>query len=241
MGKPNKAKGKTVASPKPTSQIPIAETPAAKKQNTWVAWLALAIAILGGIPGLISTTNYFKRSSLAVNFNEAQSFACGLQTDDARLTNKLAIVLYQINITGTGSQPTFAREMRIEARINNEWITGNHITPKLFNDTNRVGSVGKAIHVETKRITPPFVTVTKMVLEDWNERWNEIGASLQYGQPLNFSYAAFFNVEPSQFPNCDQIKLVVTDYLGHEYTTLVKPTALMKQIVSNSFLVLDGE
>jgi hypothetical protein len=187
----------------------------------------------------------FAVSNRNKELDEAQSFACGLQTDNAGLTNKLAIVLYQINVTGEGSQPTFVRDLRMEARINNKWIVGDHIAPKLFLITNAPeyspGGVVKAAHVKMQNIRPPFITVSTIVLEDWNEKWNEIGASLQYGQPLNFSYAAFFNVEPSQFQNCDQIQLIVTDYLGHEYKSLVKPTVFMKQFASNSFLILDGE
>ena len=220
---------------------PTAEKLESKKENLWVAWLALVIAIIGGVPGLISTVDYFRRSSLKIQFDAAQSIACGLQTDNARLTNKLAIVLYRINITGGGLQPAFVRDLTIKARINKKWIVGSRITPKLFDETDQLGNVVKAARVKWQQVTPSLVTVTPVHIQHWNEKWNEIGATLQYGEPLNFSYAAFFDVDQSQFQYCDQIKLLVTDYLGHEYTTLAEATALMKQWSSSSFLVLDGD
>jgi hypothetical protein len=107
--------------------------------------------------------------------------------------------------------------------------------------TDIQGNMVKAVHIKIQQVQPPFVNVTTAVLEHWNEKWNEIGEPLQYGQPLNFSYAAIFDIEPSQFQQCDRLKVVATDYLGHEYTLLVEPTPLMKQFSSKDFLVLDGE
>jgi hypothetical protein len=215
--------------------------PEPKKESPWVAWLALVIAILGGVPGLISTADYFKRSSLKIQFDAAQSLACGLQTDNTNLINKLAIVLYRINVTGGGLQPAFVRDLKIEARINKKWIIGSHIAPKLFDEKDLFGNVVKAVLVKWRQGAPLLVKEAPIHLVHWNEKWNEIGTALQYGEPLNFSYAAFFDVDQSQFQYCDRIKLVVTDYLGHEYTTLVEPNPLMKQGYSDKFLVLDGD
>jgi hypothetical protein len=207
-----------------------------KQQNTWIAWLALVVAFVGGVPGLINTADYFRRNSLKINFDSAQSVACGIQTDNPKVANKLAVVLYRINITGHGMHPMYLRELRIELKINNNWIVGSHIVPKLFTVTNILGTEVKAIHLRT---VEPTATMT-LVLEEWNE----IGPnsrSLQYGEPLNGSYAAIFDVEQQQFQHCDQLRITATDYLGHEYESVLQTTPFMKRSYAHTFLVLDGE
>jgi hypothetical protein len=39
------------------------------KDSPWIAWLALVIAIFGGVPGLITTLDYFKRTGLQINYD----------------------------------------------------------------------------------------------------------------------------------------------------------------------------
>src|SRR5262249_9656906 len=152
------------------------------------------------------------------------------------LTNKLAIVLLDVNVTGNGTTPMYVQGLKIEAQINNDWIVGKHVVPQYFGHTNEMGFSEKGVHVAIKE---PEYKLTGFL-----SRWKEIGsenAPLQYGQSTAFCYAAIFNARPEDFDNCRKLRVTVNDYLGHEYTRVIAPTIQMKERARVACLVLDAE
>jgi len=203
-----------------------------KRVDRFLALLALGIALIGGVPGVISSCDYIGRRGLQVNFDPAQSGATGIDTTDPRFTNKVALVLYRINITGHGLQVNYVKDMSIEARVDGQWISTSRLIPKFFDATN---APGKFVYV--RNAGPSGAGIAML-------NWYQIGFEdkpipLQFGEPLNFSYAALLNIEKEKFHNCDKLKIKVTDYLGRSYTSKVDVTPHMKYGFTNLFLVLD--
>ena len=62
---------------------------------------------------------------------------------------------------------------------------------------------------------------------------------LQYGQPSMFSAAAYFNIGERNFAQVDAVRIVVTDFLGSDYTSIVKTTDLMKNMLQRWLLLQD--
>ena len=62
--------------------------------------------------------------------------------------------------------------------------------------------------------------------------------ALNYGEPVEFSYAAFFDVNEEDFDNCRLFKIIITDYLGHEYKKIINAISLM-QFAKVIFLIQD--
>jgi hypothetical protein len=51
---------------------------------------------------------------------------------------------------------------------------------------------------------------------------------LQYGQPANLSYAAFFDLTAEEFQEVNLIRITVTDYLDYQYRQTVTVPPMMK-------------
>ena len=89
-----------------------------------LAVLALVVAAVGGIPGACQIRVYLQRTSIKINFNQQNSFACRIESKDALLNDKLGILLYMITIAGKGSQPTFVRDMGLSLMVGDVWMKG---------------------------------------------------------------------------------------------------------------------
>jgi len=206
---------------------------AARKGINWVSWIALSVALIGGVPGFIGIIDYFNRTSIKIIFNKEQSIACRIDTSNKILKNKLAILLYRVTITGGGLQPAYIRDINLAIRLNNNWVQGKRFTPKQFDTTNKMG------------ITKKFISMRHRTTHD---RLNAIGwnpfvpgqKGLQHGEPDSFSFASYFDIDEKDFDKWDQLKIVVLDYLGHEYEDIIDITSLMKVGLRTIDLIQDG-
>lgn len=211
-----------------------AETSA--KEPKWLMLLTLSIAIVGGIPGLISVKDYFGRTSLKLDFDRSRSIACAVQSENPYESGKLAIVLLRVSVTGGGTTPVFVQGLKLEARMGGQWFSGRHVIPQYFNYTNEMGFSERGVHMGMKR--EPHYKMTGFF-----SKWEELGANtepLEYGQPREFSYAAVFGAKPEAFEKCDMLRITVQDFLGHEQSLDFVPTPSMKENANVAFLVLDG-
>jgi len=58
-----------------------------------LAVLALFVAAVGGIPGACQIREYLEKTSIKIDFNKENSVACRIESKEAVLKDKLAILL----------------------------------------------------------------------------------------------------------------------------------------------------
>ena len=98
--------------------------------NDWLAIIALAIALIGGIPGILGIIDYWKRTSIKIDFDHNQSMAGRIYSSNHSLNGKLALLIYRITITGSGLKPAYFRDINLVIKLNNRWIEGRRFIPK---------------------------------------------------------------------------------------------------------------
>jgi len=203
------------------------------KRIEWLSIVALIIALFGGIPGIIGVVDYFKRSSFTIGFDPNNSLACRINSTTAYIGGKPAILLYRITITGKGLQPSYLREIRLELKIGGHWINGTQFAPLQRDETDIKGITKKALHLRFQKPNDH----DDIFVADWvNFHTGQKG--LGYGEPSHFSYAAYFNIDPNEFGKCQKLRIVVTDYLGNDYSETVDCSRFMDKY-SNLLLIQD--
>jgi hypothetical protein len=190
------------------------------------------IALFGGIPGIIGAWDYFKRSSIRIEFDPDQSVACRITSKTPFFSGKSAILLYHMTITGKGLQPAYLRAVRLALKTDGKWINGRQFAPSQKDETDKEGVTMKAVHL---RVEKPNDHDDIFVL-GW-ENFRE-GQKLAYGEPAHFSYAAYFDIDENEFGRCQRLRIVVTDYLGNDFSATVDCSRFTNKY-SNLFLMQD--
>ena len=204
-----------------------------KQSRSWISIVALIIALFGGIPGIIGVVDYFKRSLITIGFDPANSLACRINSTATSIGGKPAILLYRITITGKGLQPSYLREIGLALKINGQWINGKQFIPLQRDKTDKNGITKKAVHLRFQKPNGH----DEIFVANW-ENFHPGQKGLGYGEPSHFSYAAYFDIDPNEFSKCQKLQIVVTDYLGNDYSETVDCSRFMKKY-SRIFLMQD--
>ncbi|MFA5903348.1 MAG: hypothetical protein WC836_05390 [Desulfobacula sp.] len=186
------------------------------KKIEWLPIVALVIALFGGIPGALGVIDYIKRSSIIIDFDKGNSIACQIKSSNSTINGRPAVLLYRVTITGKGVKPTYLREMKLSVKINGNWHNGQQFSPTQRDENDKNGVTKRAIHIRMEKLNDH----DDLLIADW-ENFHPGEKGLSYGEPSHFSYGAYFDVNSNEFAKCDKLKIVVTDYLGNEYSETV--------------------
>ena len=198
-----------------------------------VSWIALSVAFIGGIPGIIGFIDYYKRTSIKIDFDEQQSIACRIDTMNNNLKGKIAILLYRITITGKGLQPAYIREVNIAIKANSKWIEGKRFNPMQSDKTDNMGVTMRAVHLRIQKSK----SYDDLYIADWND-FTPGDKGLQYGEPAFFSYASYFDISQQDLEGCKLFRIIITDFLGNEYKEIIDATSITRGF-NNIFLIQD--
>ena len=197
----------------------------------WLSIVALVIALIGGVPGIIALVDYWKRSSIQIGFNAENSVACRIRSDSQTINGKPAILLYIMTVTGKGLQPSYLREINLSIKIKGKWISGMQFMPLQREKTDKNGVTKKAVHL---RFRKPDV-YNDIFIASW-EDFRRGQKGLSYGEPTEFSYAAYFDIDTKEFTQCKKLRIFVIDYLNNKYSDIVDFSQFMKNF-ENLFLM----
>lgn len=200
--------------------------------NTIITVITIMIALLGGVPGAINIIDYFGRSSVIIDFNKVNSFACSIKSENKNLDGRLSILLYRMTIAGKGLEPFYIKQIKIELKSDMGWIEGEQFSPTQKDVTDREGITMKAVGFSVKNESFDFLYV---------EGWIDFvpgEKSLSYGEPVTFSYAAVFDINIKKYKDFKELRINVSDYLGNEYEEIVDISAYMERS-PNLFLMQD--
>lgn len=193
--------------------------------------VALVIALIGGVPGIIALVDYYKRSSIQIGFNQEQSLACRIRSETPTIDGKPVILLYLMTITGKRLQPSYLREINHSIKMKGKWFSGREFAPLQRDHTDKNGVTKKAVHLRLER---PHDHLNILVASWENFRPGQKG--LSYGEPEDFSYAAYFDIDANEFTQCRKLRILVIDYLGNKYSDTVDFSQFMKKY-ENLFLM----
>jgi hypothetical protein len=197
----------------------------------WLSIIALVIALIGGVPGIIALLDYCRRSSIQIGFNPENSLASRIRSETPTINGKPAILLYHMTITGKGLQPSYLREINLSIKIKGKWISGWQFAPSQRDKTYKNGVTKEAAHL---RLEKPL-DHHDIFLASW-ENFRPGQKGLSYGEPANFSYAAYFDIDANEFTQCRKLRILVIDYLGNKYSDNVDFSQFMRKF-ENLFLM----
>jgi len=196
-------------------------------QTNWPAWLGVAIALTGGIPGCIAFRDYWRRSSVEIAFDQEESVPCVIaNAANPELNGRQAVLLYEVTIIGAGQSGFIASDVRASIKCADKWIDGEPFYPSQHEsiDPNGVKVRGVHLHVGWK----PGSSLPSsndqlgevglgdmLVLADWKDF--RPGDRLGFGEPERFMAATYFPLGTPNLPTCQKLQIRVKDYLDHEY------------------------
>ncbi len=195
---------------------------------SYIAIISLIIALVGGVPGILSVWNYFNRSSVKIMFDEKESLGCVIKNSQKPdLDGKLALLLYGVTIVGKGNQKFVAYDVNVQIYGNGKWYKGIRFYPVQKEIRKKNGQTSNAIRILvgplklTKRF--PMTSYKRVILVhdslyicDWHNF--EPGISVGFGEPKTFMLAVYFPRAPVNLSIYDRLKIVVRDYIGNAYS-----------------------
>lgn len=193
-----------------------------------IAWFSLVIALLGGVPGIISIKNDLFRTAIAISYDKNNSFLALLASDQKDRFGKKVIGFYGIRFVGSGEAPTTVSNIRFYIKVKGKWLEGKRIDLH----TNQVGD-GKTRCLVTGN------TEDNIVLVNWvnfREFYGEY--YIDRGKTLPFNVAFMFDLSEDDIVGSKKWKFIVTDHLRKEYSTTINSPEILS-LISKNTLVFD--
>lgn len=182
--------------------------------KNWIAIIALFLALVGGIPGIIQTCNHFSQPALSIVYDADNSIGCFIESDNAELNGKLVVILYRITTVGKGSKPVFIKELNLYLKCKDEWLKGEFLRPEIKEVSNKKGEIRNAIMLRHRNGAGVIIDTTYVA--GWIN-FSSGDKSLKYGEPEKFSIAIFFENHINEYDSCKKLRIHVADYLNNTF------------------------
>ncbi|MGO9146624.1 MAG: hypothetical protein ACLQDF_09670 [Desulfomonilia bacterium] len=203
------------------------------KKASWnstslIAWFSLAVALLGGVPGIISIKNDLFKTAIEISYDKNNSFLALLASDQKERFDKKVVGFYGIRFVGSGDAPTTVSAIRFYIKVRGEWVEGKQIELQ----TNYVAD----------KKTPCLImgnTKDNLVVVNWinfREFYGEY--YIERGKVFPFNVAFMFDLPEDDIVSSKKWKFVVTDHLRKQYSTNIDSPEIVSWIGKNT-LVFD--
>ncbi len=181
-----------------------------RDSTTLIAWLSLCVALMGGLPGLISIKKEFFGTSVDVAYDKNRSFLAQLASDHKERFGKKVIGFYGIRFVGTRDFPLTIKNVQFYVRMGWRWVEGERID--LY--TNYFGPQGSVLVSGN--------TKDNLMLVGW-VNFKPFGGDyyIERGKTVPFNIAFMFDLPEREIANSTQWKFTVTDYADKKYTTTI--------------------
>jgi hypothetical protein len=210
------------------------EEPRHKRRSLVVSWIALGVAFVGGIPGILALMEFFNKTSAKIIFDSENSRLIPISSDNPELAGKTALILLRIRIVGTGEKDAHISDVATAVRYNGRWVPGTRLHPKLAEERDSKGVLKKYITVKHKRDADTSV-VTHMAWQEFEPGRYALG----YGESRAFSYACHYEIPGEDRYAISRLRLRVYDYLGNSYQTEVGTDSMMLRKLDEVVLLAD--
>lgn len=188
--------------------------------------ISLIVALAGGIPGIITSVNYFNRPKINVSFDDKNSFIALLASDNKDHNGKKAIGFYEIKFVG-GETPTTVKNVQFFIKIKRNFISSEWVEGKQF-----------SIHTndfEDKKNCIVFGgTERDIILTDWVDfKNNSINYFIERGKASQFNVMFEFNNSLKEIKDASAWKFIVTDHYNNRQEIVVKHPTTTNMAISD--------
>jgi len=206
------------------------------KPLSWkVPLVTLAIALIGGVPGILQCVEYFNKTSARIFYDSDNSRFIPISSRNAGLSGKTALILLRIQVVGAGEKDTHIANIATSAYYKGKWIPGTRLHPKLDEWTDAQGISKKYITVKHKKDEDTTV-VTHMAWRKFEPGRYTLG----YGEPTEFSYACYYNIPAEQRREITKLRIRIYDYLGSSYEIVERTESMMLEDLKDAVLLADS-
>ena len=205
-----------------------------KRLSLIISLFALAIAFVGGIPGILALNTFFNKTSAKIIFDPNNSRFVPITSQNAQMDGKTALLLLQIRVVGTGELDAHIANVATFVRYKGKWIPGVRMRPKLQERTESNGISKKWAELKYKKDTDTSVVVCMA----WKE-FEPGQYALGYGESTAFSFACYYDIPGEDRYAITKLRMRIYDYLGNSYQTDVGTDSMMLKKWKDVVLLAD--
>ncbi len=197
--------------------------------------IALIIAGLGGIPGFLSIINHFKTTKLIITFDENNTIACFIKSQNINFNHKLALIFYRLTITGKGFIPSYLNTIDVYLKVGFKWVKGINFHPTEYNVTDKNQDSKKSLILlnQTTNNNQKIIFLCSWI------KLNSGSKQIEYGQPLPLSLASAFDIDYKNYEKCKKIKIIAKDFIKKTYKISLNSNIAFKTHL-RSYLLYDN-
>lgn len=174
-----------------------------KGKNT-IAWLALFIALFGGIPGAVNLIKDIWSTNVDIAFKDKPLAGTILSNSHTR-NGKPGVFFYKVSFVGKGEKPTTIRSVDLYLGFDDEWKKGVYFAPV----TNSYKGLEKWLFTGT--------VFDNILVGEWDNFLTDTEAELPYGRQHTYCLGFYFEETLPPFETCNKWKIVVFDVFGNKY------------------------
>jgi len=202
--------------------------PKNKRLSLIISLIALAIAFVGGIPGILALNTFLNKTSAKIIFDPANSRFASISSQNAQKDGKTALVLLQIRVVGTGELDAHIANVTTFVCYKGKWIPGIRMSPKLSEQTDSNGILKKYAQMKYKKDMDNSV-VFNMAWKEFGKEFEPGQYALGYGESTAFSFACYYDIPGEDRYAITKLRIRIYDYLGNSYQTDVGTDSMMSK------------
>lgn len=196
------------------------------KSTSLIAWISLMVALLGGVPGIISIKNDLFKTAIKINYDKNNSFIALLISDKQDRYGKMVIGFNGLQFIASGEDPTTVTNIRFYIKVNKKWIEGKRIELQ----TNQFGG-------ERSRGLVTGNSIQIITLLKWTDFKDFYGNYyIDPGKTLNCKAAFMFDLSANDIENSNKWKFIATDHLSKEHSTIIDSPQVYSLVKHNIYV-----
>ena len=210
------------------------QEPKYKRLSLIISLIALGIALVGGIPGILALIAFFNKTSAKIIFDSDNSRFVPISSHNAKVAGKTALILLRIQIVGAGERDTHIANLTTSVCYKGKWIPGVRMHPKVHETPDSEGISKKHIDLKFKKDADTPGTL--------HMAWYEFEPgqyALGYGESTAFSFACYYDIPGEDRYAITKLRIRIYDYLGNSYQTDVGTDSMMLEKLEDVVLLAD--
>lgn len=214
------------------------DTQSQKPRHKWLSqiipWIALSIALFGGIPGILTLKTFLNKTSIKTTFDRENSRFVPILSQNNQMAGKTALILLRILIVGTGERDARIANLTTSVCYKGKWIPGVRMHPKVHETPDSEGISKKHIIVMFKEDADTSASL-RMAWYEFEPGQYILG----YGEPTAFSFACYYDIPGEDLNAITKLRIRIYDYLGNCYKTDVGTANMMFTKLKEAVLLAD--
>ena len=194
-------------------------------------WVALIVAIVGGVPGLVSICQKYEKPRITVHFDKGHSFMAFVLSSKKEHFGKLALGCTNLWIVGERKITTF-KDISCYLYIENNWYKG---VREGLQTTNRIRD-----HHTSDPMLILGNSKDNIIVRDWYSYRPSVDYfDLKEGKVHKICVSFLFDLDYKKLNNISKMKFVIEDFLGNNYEYEEKFDINLINCINKNIWVID--